>query len=81
MEKAVFQTRDISLTAYLISQGFKLLNFPQPTTNPLLRQFNFQQSEELEQHCVRYLNRDTSVDALTYSEVVKTLINQLKGVN
>ena len=77
--KEIKKVTDPNLIAYLLTVGFKLHRLPDPSSSYLV--FEFEKTGAMEQACLNYFSKQTSVDALTYAEHlrnIKTMVNELK---
>jgi len=70
---------DLNVAAFLIVSGFKLLRPPRLSHNKKFRIFDFERTQELEEMCTRYFNRNAMVDALTLAETTRSLFASSKS--
>jgi len=66
---------DISLVAYLVSQGFKIKRIDRRKDKSI---FIFDESETLEEEALKYFNHEAQIDPLKFSEQLRNLRSYAK---
>lgn len=71
MKENYYSTSDLSLAAYLRVKGFHLIGIKRISYNKA--SFEFEESRDLSDQVLRFINGNCSVSPLTYWDTVKSL--------